>query len=168
MRIGAAAVALVAAAAGLAGCGSEHVYGVSTRTTATPAAPTIAQVRADLKRMGFDLYGTKRMPPGPLRAFRGIWHAAGDGGVQNVFFYAGKRFVGVAHDPNFRSAVIAAQNGRSVTVKQYRYRPSDPNCCPTGGTRDYVFTWSGGRLLARTTGPAHPAPATPPASPSPV
>lgn len=163
---GFAAVVLVAAAAGIAGCGSEHAYSVSTTTS--PAAPTMAQVRADLKRMGFDLYGPKRMPPGPLRAFRGIWHAAGDGGVQNVFFYDGTRFVGVAHDPNFRSAVIAAQNGQSVTVKQYRYRTDDPNCCPTGGTRDYVFTWSGGGLLARTGGAAHPAPTTPPPKPDPV
>lgn len=165
---GVAAVALVAAATGIAGCGNEHVYGVSARTTTSPAAPTMAQVRADLKRMGFDLYGPKRMPHGPLRAFRGIWHAAGDGGVQNVFFYAGRRFVGVAHDPNFRSVVIAAENGQSVTVKQYRYRTNDPNCCPTGGTRDYVFTWSAGHLLTRTTGPAHPAPTAPPASPNPV
>lgn len=165
--IAAAAVVVAAAAAGIAGCGNEHVYGVSARTT-SPPVPTMAQVRADLKGMGYDLYGPNRLPPGPLRAFRGIWHAAGDGGVQNVFFYQGKRFVGVAHDPNLRSAVIASQNGRSVTVRQYLYRPDDPYCCPTGGTRDYVFTWSGGRLEARTGGASHPAPTTPPSKPTPV
>jgi len=160
-RIGAAAVALVAAAAG---CGHENAYSVAGTST----APTIAQVRADLKHMGYDLYGPKKLPPGPLRAFRGIWHAAGDGGVQNVFFYRGARFVGVAHDPNFRSAVITSQTGTAVTVKQYLYRPDDPNCCPTGGTRTYTYTWSGGHLTTRTTGTPHPAPTKPPASPDPV
>jgi len=160
------AVALVAGAVGVAGCGHENVYSAASTNQARQAAPTIAKVRADLKRMGYVLYGPTKVPPGPLRAFRGIWHAAGDGGVQNVFFYRGDRFVGVAHDPNFRSAVIGAQNGRSVTVKQYLYRPDDASCCPSGGTRDYVFTWSGGRLVSRTTGVPHPAPTTPPARPS--
>lgn len=167
-RIGAAAVALVAAAAGVAGCGHEGAYNVAGTNSAQRDAPTIAKVRADLERMGYDLYGPKRLPPGPLRAFRGIWHAAGDGGVQNVFFYRGDRFAGVAHDPNLRSAVIGSQDGRQVTVKRYLYRPGDANCCPSGGTRDYVFTWSGGRLMVRTNGAATPAPTTPPATPGPV
>ena len=164
IRIGAVAVALAAAATGVAGCGHQDAYRVAGTSSAEQAAPTIAKVRADLKRMGFDLYGPKKTPPGPLRAFRGIWHAAGDGGVQNVFFYRGDRFVGVAHDPNFRSAVIASQDGGRVIVKQYLYRPGDASCCPSGGTRDHVYTWSDGRLVTRTTGRANPAPTTPPAT----
>ena len=165
MWIGAVAAAVGAAAAGVSGCGHEGAYDVAGTGSARPSAPTMAQVRTDLKRMGYDLYGPTELPPGPLRAFRGIWHEAGDGGVQNVFFYHGDHFAGVAHDPNFRSAVISAQDGRSVTVKQYRYRTDDPNCCPSGGTRAYTFTWSGGRLVARAAGAAHPAPTAPPATP---
>lgn len=165
MRIGTVAVALVAAASVVSGCGHEGAYSVAGTSAARPSAPTMAQVRADLKRMGYDLYGPTKLPPGPLRAFRGIWHEAGDGGVQNVFFYRGDHFAGVARDPNFRSAVISAQDGRSVTVKQYLYRKDDPNCCPSGGTREYTFTWSGGRLVSRTTGAPQPAPSTPPATP---
>ncbi|HEY3686442.1 MAG TPA: LppP/LprE family lipoprotein [Streptosporangiaceae bacterium] len=166
-RTGTAAVALVAAAVGVAGCGRAAAYQAADGSART-AAPTIGQVRGELAKMGYTLYRPTTVPPGPLRAFRGIWHSAGDGAVQNVFFYDGTRFVGVAHDPNFRSAVIEAQDGAKVTVRQYLYRPSDPNCCPGGGTRDYVFTWSDGHLNVRTGGAAHAAPTTPPATPDPV
>lgn len=162
------AVAFVAAATSVAACGHDSAYQVARTSTVGDAQPTIKQVRAQLKRMGYTLYRPTTLPPGPLRAFRGIWHAAGDGGVQNVFFFRGDRFVGVAHDPNFRSAVISSQNGRQVTVKQYLYRPDDASCCPSGGTRDYVFSWSGDRLVVRAKGGAHPAPTTPPATPDPV
>lgn len=165
-RTGIAAAALVAAAVTVAGCGHSAAYQAVDRSART--APTMSEVRTQMARMGYTLYRPGSLPPGPLRAFRGIWHAAGDGGVQNVFFYDGDRFVGVAHDPNFRSAVISAQDGSSVTVRQYLYRPDDPSCCPSGGTRDYQYTWSDGRLTVRSAGTARPAPTTPPATPDPA
>lgn len=174
-RTGAAAAAMVAAAALVAGCGHGDAYQVAGTSAATPApagaatgAPTMKQVRAQLAKLGYRLYKPEKLPSGPLRAFRGIWRSAGDGGVQNVFFFEGDRFVGVAHDPNFRSAVIAAQNGHQVTVRQYVYRADDPSCCPSGGTRDYRYTWSHGHLTVRGHGGTHRAPTTPPPSPAAV
>lgn len=163
-RTGLAAAAVVAAAALVAGCGHGDAYQVAG-TGAAAAAPTMKQVRAQLSKLGYVLYQPKTLPSGPLRAFRGIWRQAGDGAVQNVFFWEGDRFVGVAHDPNFRSAVIASQDGHTVRVRRYLYRKSDPNCCPSAGTRTYTYTWSGGHLTVRSGGAVHRAPASPPPSP---
>ena len=167
-RTGIAAAAVVAAAALVTGCGHGDAYQVAGTSAPTPAptqAPTMKQVRAQLAKLGFRLYKPEKLPAGPLRAFRGIWRTAGDGGVQNIFFFEGDRFVGVAHDPNFRAAIIASQDGRQVTVKRYVYRAHDPNCCPSGGTREYVYTWSHGHLTVRGQGAAHRAPSAPPPSP---
>lgn len=170
-RLGAVAFAGCLLAGLLSGCGGHGAQAVSAAGSSalTPSrapALTMTQVRSTLHRMGFTLLKPAKLPAGPLRAFHGYWSQAGDGGVQNVFFFHHGRFVGVAHDPNFRAVTIKRQNGRKVTITQYRYRPGDANCCPSGGTRDYSYTWKSGRLVRMTGGGPSPAPTAPPASPS--
>jgi hypothetical protein len=39
--------------------------------------------------------------------------------------------------------------GRRVLIDSPVYRPADPNCCPTGGTRTEALTWNGSRFVKR-------------------
>jgi hypothetical protein len=53
------------------------------------------------------------------------------------------RFSGHTHYARLRI------RGRRVLIDSPVYRPEDPNCCPTGGTRTESATWSGRRFVKR-------------------
>lgn len=80
------------------------------------------------------------------------WSMSGggsDGDVQwgVVYERAGQRrvarFTGHTHYNNLRI------RNRRVLVDSPIYRPGDPNCCPTGGTRVESATWTGRRFVKR-------------------
>jgi hypothetical protein len=39
--------------------------------------------------------------------------------------------------------------GRRLLIDSPIYKPADPNCCPTGGTRTESATWNGRRFVKR-------------------
>ena len=53
------------------------------------------------------------------------------------------RFTGHLHYANLRI------KGRRLLIDSPRYKPSDPNCCPTLGTRTESATWNGRRFVKR-------------------
>jgi hypothetical protein len=60
------------------------------------------------------------------------------GGVRRV-----ARFTGHLHYARLRI------RGRRVLIDSPRYRPSDPNCCPSLGTRTESASWDGTRFVKR-------------------
>jgi hypothetical protein len=60
------------------------------------------------------------------------------GGVRRV-----ARFTGHLHYAHLRI------RGRRVLIDSPRYRPSDPNCCPSLGTRTESASWDGTRFVKR-------------------
>jgi hypothetical protein len=67
------------------------------------------------------------------------------GGKQRV-----ARFSGRTH---YRALRI---RGRRVLIDSPIYRPADPNCCPTGGTRTESLTWNGTRFVKRVSAVRRP------------
>jgi len=53
------------------------------------------------------------------------------------------RFTGHLHYANLRV------NGRRVLIDSPRYKPSDPNCCPSLGSRTESATWNGRRFVKK-------------------
>jgi hypothetical protein len=53
------------------------------------------------------------------------------------------RFTGHTHYNNLRI------RSRRVFIDSPIYKPADPNCCPTGGTRTESATWNGSRFVKR-------------------
>jgi hypothetical protein len=53
------------------------------------------------------------------------------------------RFSGHTHYVHLRI------RGRRVLIDSPIYRPEDPNCCPTGGTRTESATWNASRFVKR-------------------
>ncbi|MDX6682849.1 MAG: hypothetical protein QOG94_2888 [Solirubrobacteraceae bacterium] len=53
------------------------------------------------------------------------------------------RFAGHTHYADLRI------RGRRVLIDSPRYRPADPNCCPSAGTRTEAASWNGHRFVKR-------------------
>jgi hypothetical protein len=60
------------------------------------------------------------------------------GGVRRI-----ARFAGHTHYARLRI------RGRRVLIDSPRYRPADPNCCPSAGTRTESASWNGRRFVTR-------------------
>jgi hypothetical protein len=60
------------------------------------------------------------------------------------------RFAGHLHYDKLRL------KGRRVLIDSPRYKPSDPNCCPSLGTRTESATWNGRRFVKRLVAVTHP------------
>jgi hypothetical protein len=73
---------------------------------------------------------------------------AGDGTDQYIWFFVGRRFVGIdAHAPS-KSIIGLWRDDKTLAFMYVLYRSSDPNCCPTGGGRIVRFRWNGKRVVA--------------------
>jgi LppP/LprE lipoprotein len=71
----------------------------------------------------------------------------GDGRDQHVWFFVGKRLVGT-DAPNSSHEVIGLWRDDTTMAFLYvLYRPSDPECCPTGGGTIVRFRWNGKRVV---------------------
>ncbi|MFD7878642.1 LppP/LprE family lipoprotein [Streptomyces sp. NPDC059766] len=87
---------------------------------------------------------------GPLRA---VWGVVDDGGHFNqVFLFYGNRFLGTA--PLSDVGGIPQPGGSSVTLQGNLRNPDDPECCPSGGSVDYIVKWNGTRLISNPPFPA--------------
>ena len=71
---------------------------------------------------------------------------AGDGHDQHIWFFVGGHFVGT--DTSHSSPEIFGlwRTGDTLAFMYVLYRPSDPNCCPTGGGKIVRFRWTSRRV----------------------
>jgi hypothetical protein len=69
-----------------------------------------------------------------------------------------------------QAAVLTAA-GSDIRETVFVFRPGDPRCCPSGGTRSRIWHWNGSRLVAgdwkQAKPPTKPPPARQPGSPWP-
>ncbi len=49
-------------------------------------------------------------------------------------------------DPRTSPGIVIARSDDDIVVSQTIYRPGEPLCCPTGGTRIGVWSWQGKNL----------------------
>src|SRR4051812_2402637 len=67
----------------------------------------------------------------------------GDGRLQRIWFFHGSHFVG--NDARDSSGWIQGlwRNGNTIVFLYVLYRPTDPECCPTGGGKIVRYRWNG-------------------------
>ncbi|MFE2722758.1 LppP/LprE family lipoprotein [Kitasatospora sp. NPDC059327] len=100
-----------------------------------------------IKQLGYSANATDMANlRGPLRAVR-AGTADGDGSIQGVFFFYGNRYVGRDSEAIGGIVTIKNQDGQKVTLEYRKYRPSDPQCCPSGGTSTFQASWNGNQLI---------------------
>ena len=71
----------------------------------------------------------------------------GDGHEQWIWFFHGSHFVG--HDAEQSSGDIVGnwRNLNTLAFLYVLYRPSDPDCCPTGGAVSVRYRWNGKKVV---------------------
>lgn len=73
---------------------------------------------------------------------------SGDGYAHRAFFFQNGRYLGTDAGLPSRQIIQLWGDGETVALLYVLYRPSDPNCCPTGGGAIVRFHWNGRRLVA--------------------
>ncbi|HVX46696.1 MAG TPA: LppP/LprE family lipoprotein [Mycobacteriales bacterium] len=98
---------------------------------------------------GFDPAGNERTwyPDHTLNALVGVKHDSADGYFQYGFFFVNGRYIG--RDTKEASATVkyVAGTDRMVTLQYAIYSGTDPNCCPSQGTRNVRYLWNGQQLV---------------------
>nr|WSW49697.1 LppP/LprE family lipoprotein [Streptomyces sp. NBC_01001] len=111
-----------------------------------------------IKRLGYTAdteAGTVQGLGGPLRAIHGRCTGSVDGTCVAVFFFYGNEYAGF-DATGVAQSTIKSQDGKSVTLSYPVYLPSDPQCCHSGGERDYQARWEDGKVVFSPPLPEHP------------
>jgi len=84
-----------------------------------------------------------------LNELVGILSTSGDGAAQRVFFFVNGRYIG--NDTSDYSERLSAysRSDNIVTVTYGLFRPKDPTCCNSGGSKIVHFQWNGQNLVAQ-------------------
>ncbi|MEV5238042.1 LppP/LprE family lipoprotein [Streptomyces cinnamoneus] len=111
-----------------------------------------------IKRLGFtadDEPGVLRKLPGPLRAIHSHCTGSVDGHCVIVLFFHGNDYVGYDAHGTGNSSVVS-QDGTTVTLSYPHFKPGDPMCCASGGTREYRARWTDGKVTFSPPLPGNP------------
>ena len=107
---------------------------------------------ATISKQGFSIEQgpTASGSKGPLRAFVVICTGSGDGHCGTVDFFYGNRLVAFLPARQLGSSAIlpynariVSEDGQYVTIDLDISRPNDPLCCPSGGTINVAYYWTG-------------------------
>jgi hypothetical protein len=130
----------------------------TTRTAPEPAfaeheksssAEGIRAAAALVREHGFTPDDTSEYHAGQtLRVLVGTRTGSGDGYGQQAFFFVGNRYIGTDAKEPSASVKVVSQGETEVTLAYPLYRPSDPLCCPGGGTATVHFQLNDGKLTA--------------------
>jgi serine/threonine protein kinase len=86
-------------------------------------------------------------PTAALNEVTGVLATAADGPTR-VFFYFDGTYIGT-DTPDGSAGVKVTRPSRTEFLLIYGiYNPSDPRCCPTGGSASVRFSWTGIKLVA--------------------
>jgi hypothetical protein len=78
-----------------------------------------------------------------------------DGRHQRVWFFVGRRVVGVDSPTSSREIVGLWRDSDTIAFLYVLYRRDDSNCCPSGGGAIVRFQWNGRRVVALDPMPPH-------------
>jgi hypothetical protein len=94
--------------------------------------------------------------PGPLAVLIGVCSGSVDGYCQHAFFFVNNAYIGTDTSSNDSDVSVAWQSGITVALTYPLYEPSDPMCCPSGGSHTVRFQWNGSRLVTLDALPSNP------------
>jgi hypothetical protein len=101
-----------------------------------------------IKRLGYTAdtkASTLEHLRGPLRAIHAHCTSSVDGTCVSVFFFYGNEYAGYDRTAAAQST-IKSQDGETVTLSYPVYLPTDPQCCHSGGEREYQARWEDGKV----------------------
>jgi hypothetical protein len=138
-----------------AGKSPARSHGASTAPATTspaslaPGNASLDSAEAVVMAAGYTPYpdaGEFWDPQAPINAVLGTQTGSADGDSNWAFFFAGNTYIG--HDTTSPSVALSIQSRtKTVITLAYRiYGPSDPTCCPTGGTQTVRYQWNGSKL----------------------
>jgi hypothetical protein len=143
------AVLLVAAFAGIfAVAAPSHGSKVTAPTGAFSMAPAIRKVAA----LGYSVpHQTAKADYGsgdPLHVLIGVQAGSADGMEQRAFFFLGGRYLGNDASGQSADVSLAWRDADTIALSYTLYRPNDPQCCSTGGSKVVRYRWNGTQLVA--------------------
>ncbi|MEU3491187.1 LppP/LprE family lipoprotein [Streptomyces massasporeus] len=100
-----------------------------------------------IKRLGYTAdtkASTLKNLRGPLRAIHAHCTGSIDGKCVSVFFFYDNEYAG--YDRTAAQSTIKSQDGKTVTLSYPVYLPTDPQCCHSGGEREYQARWKDGKV----------------------
>jgi serine/threonine protein kinase len=115
-----------------------------------PGNASLTSAEAVVTAAGYTPYqddGVYWDPQAPINVVLGTLTGSADGYNNWAFFFAGNRYIG--HDATTPSMQIAIQSRTQtvITLAYQIYGPTDPTCCPTGGTQTVQYQWNGSKLV---------------------
>ncbi len=128
-----------------------------TRTTGGTPAPggDLQAAVAKVHALGFTPLSTAAYDPNQtLRVLVGARTGSADARTQQAFFFDGPRYLGTDASATSGQIAVVGHGDTDVRLRYAIYRPSDPDCCPTGTPRTVDFTLDGGHLVAADPIPA--------------
>ncbi len=168
---------LFAAAALVAGCGSDDTSApatttASSATTETTSAPTTTAAQADTAISGNGLCvdiasagvrdALAALPDGPWAAEHAsdaplgkcpqlLWVSASGGNSSgapiSVLLFHDGQYVGTATSEPYAFAAVSGSTDTSVAV-DYKWLVGDePFCCPAGGPATIHYSWDGSKIV---------------------
>lgn len=128
---------------------------VASTTTATSAPSSTAasfdfnDATQTVNQLGFNVItvaGSQEQSPGALNALIGQCVGSATGYCENAFFFVGDKYIGTDISGRDIAVQLSWQTDDMVALSYPLYAPSDPHCCPTGGSRLVRFKWDGATL----------------------
>jgi serine/threonine protein kinase len=116
----------------------------------TPGNASLDSAQAVVMAVGYTPYQNAAEfwdPQSPINVVLGTLTGSADGYNNWAFFFAGNVYIG--HDASTPSMQLEVQGrtATTITLAYQIYGPSDPTCCPTGGTQTVRFRWNGSKLV---------------------
>jgi len=153
-----AAIAAVAATGAFGGSGSGTITGRCSKADATAVVKRLGLNDPTVATPVYKVLCGSFTGPGSRTMVVSIWGPGNSGPAEwAVFRWYGNTWQFLMKQPAAASITAA---GNDIRQTLPIYRPNDPRCCPTGGTKSRLWHWNGSRFVAspwKQVGKADPA-----------
>ena len=131
----------------------------------TPGNASLDSAEAVVMAVGYTPYQDAAEfwdPQAPINVVLGTLTGSADGYNNWAFFFAGNRLHRPRrHDPEHADR-DPSRTTTVITLAYQLYGPSDPTCCPTGGTQTVRYQWNGSQARPARSDPERRSDRQPP------
>lgn len=130
--------------------GSAGPGGSSAPAPPVPAA-SLAAAKATVRGKGYTPYpntASHWAGAATLNVILGTATGSGDGYNNWAFFFVNGHYIGTDTKSPSAGIRVAWTSPTTVALTYPLYQPSDPLCCPSGGTTTVRYHWNGAQLVA--------------------
>jgi hypothetical protein len=121
---------------------------VAGPTVTAPATPPVQGAVQTVEQHGYDVVERAGYDPhNTLQVLIGNLSASATGHVQKAFFFVDGNYIGTDSTKDSNSIQLGDVGDDTVGLQYALFRPRDPECCPTGGTANVDYHWTGSKLV---------------------